>query len=443
MKARSFMLIAGEPSGDVLGAELVTALREQLDHASTLPSNDLQPLQTSLEPHFFGAGGPRMAAAGVDLIFDLTAHSVIGLADVLKKYLEFRRLFRQLHQLALERQPDTIICIDFAGFNRRFAKAIRQWTRPRTDWFHDWHPRLVQYVSPQVWASREGRAWQMARDYDLLLSIFPFEKGWYAKRLPRFHVEFVGHPIADRYSHLALTRVRPKAVGDEVRSLGFASKGPIDQRLFTSSPVTDLSLGQAVTGTDPRPKSPPTILLLPGSRSKELTHHLPVMLGALAELRAAVPGLRGRMVLPSEVFVEQARNLGVGDGIDVRAGGLPQALAEADLAIASTGTVTLECAYFGVPTVALYRISWPEYEIGKRLVKVRYIAMPNLLAGEALFPEFIQQDATPHNIARAGLELLRNESLRSSLKARLAGIIGSLGGPGASRRAARAILGCE
>ncbi len=398
MKARSFMLIAGEPSGDVLGAELVTALREELAHASALPASDLQPLQTSLEPRFFGAGGRRMAAAGVDLIFDLTAHSVIGVADVFKKYLKFRRLFCQLYQLALERQPDTIICVDFGGFNRRFVKAIRQWIRPRTGWFHDWRPRLIQYVSPQVWASREGRAFQMARDYDLLLSIFPFEKGWYAKRLPRFHVEFVGHPIADRYSQLA------------------------------------------PTATNPRPKSPPTILLLPGSRTKELTRHLPVMLGALAELRAAVPGLRARIVLPNQAFVEQAKDLGVGASIEIQAGGLPQALADADLAIASTGTVTLECAYFGVPTVALYKISWPEYEIGKRIVKVPYLAMPNLLAGEVLVPEFIQQEATPHNVAQASLELLRNESLRSSLKARLAGIVRSLGGPGASRRAAQAVL---
>ncbi len=433
------MLIAGEPSGDVLGAELVTALREELAHASALPTGDLQPLQASLEPQFFGAGGPRMAAAGVDLIFDLTAHSVIGLADVLKKYLEFRRLFRQLYKLALERQPDAIICIDFAGFNRRFAKAIRRWIRPRTGWFHDWHPRLIQYASPQVWASRAGRAFQVARDYDLLLSIFPFEKGWYARRMPRFHVEFVGNPIVDRYSQLAAT------MHNDVIPCGSRSDGILRQ-YSTTPPLHHSTAPESATlhviphSASPRAKSPPTVLLLPGSRPKELIRHLPVMLGALAELRAAMPGLRARMVLPNEVFVGQARNLGAGDGIEIQAGGLPQALADADLAIASTGTVTLECACFGVPTVAMYKISWPEYEIGRSIVKVRYLAMPNLLAGEALFPEFIQQDATPHNIAQAGLELLRNESLRSSLKARLAGIVGSLGGPGASRRAARAIL---
>ena len=88
--------------------------------------------------------------------------------------------------------------MDFSGFNRRFAHAIRQYTRGRADWFHDWNPRIIRYVSPQVWASREGRAYQMARDYDLVLSIFPFEKEWYAKRVPELRVEFVGHPIVER-----------------------------------------------------------------------------------------------------------------------------------------------------------------------------------------------------------------------------------------------------
>ena len=149
-----------------------------------------------------------MAAAGVDLAFDMTAHSVVGLSEVLKNYFKFRRLFHQLFQLALERQPDAIICVDFSGFNRRFAHAIRQYTRAHADWFHDWNPKLIQYVSPQVWASREGRAYQMARDYDLVLSIFPFEKDWYAKRVPQLPVEFVGHPIVDRYGEGRRARTR-------------------------------------------------------------------------------------------------------------------------------------------------------------------------------------------------------------------------------------------
>ena len=393
------MLIAGEASGDVLAAELVRALRQELANAEAIPTTDCQPLHTSLEPRFFGAGGPRMAAAGVDLAFDMTAHSVIGLSEALKHYLKFRRLFHQLYQFALQRQPDAIICVDFSGFNRRFAHAIRQYTRARSDWFHDWNPKLIQYVSPQGWAAREGRAWQMARDYDAVLSIFPFERDWYAKRVPQLRVEFVGHPIVDRF-------------GD-----GRGARGE----------------GRAVMGT-------PMVLLLPGSRPDELRRHLPVMIGALALIRAQLPNLRVRMVLPNESLVQQAKALSLPVNLEVRVGGLPESLVEANVAIASTGTVTTECAYFGVPTVALYKTSWSTYQIARRIVKVKYLAMPNLLANEEVFPEFIQAAARPENIARAALELLRDEGRRARVKSRLAEIVAALGGPGATRRAAQVIV---
>jgi lipid-A-disaccharide synthase len=393
------MLIAGEASGDVLAAELVRALRQELADAEAITTRDCQPLYTSLEPRFFGAGGPRMAAAGVDLAFDMTAHSVIGLSEALKHYLKFRRLFHQLYQLALQRQPDAIICVDFSGFNRRFAHAIRQYARARSDWFHDWSPKIIQYVSPQVWASREGRAYQMARDYDAVLSIFPFEKDWYAKRVPQLRVEFVGHPIAERYGEGRGTRCA----------------------------------GQGAMRT-------PMLLLLPGSRTSELARHLPVMIGALALIRAQVANLRVRMVLPSESLVQQAKALGLPVNLEVQVGGLPESLTEADLAIASTGTVTTECAYFGVPTVALYKTSWSTWQIARHIVKVKYAAMPNLLANEEVFPEFIQGAASPENIARAALELLRDEGRRARVKSRLAEIVASLGGPGATRRAAHVIV---
>jgi lipid-A-disaccharide synthase len=399
MKPKSFMLIAGEASGDLLAAELVRALRQTFAEAVVIPTADYQPLHTGLEPRFFGAGGPQMAAAGVELAFDMTEHSVIGLSEVLKHYLKFRRLFRQLFRLALKRQPDAIICVDFSGFNRRFAHAIRQYTCARADWFHDWKPTIIQYVSPQVWASREGRAYQMARDYDLVLSIFPFEQAWYAQRVPQLRVEFVGNPIAERYA----------------QEQGKQGKRRGDQ-------------------------GAPIVLLLPGSRPGELRRHLPVMIGALELLHAKVPNLRARMVLPNEGLVPQARASELPASLAVQVGGLPEAMAEADVAIASTGTVTIECAYFGLPTVALYKTSWSTWQIAKRIVKVKYAAMPNLLANEELFPEFIQAAATPDNIARAALELLCDEGRRAKVKARLAEVIAALGGPGATRRAAQAIV---
>ncbi len=393
------MLIAGEASGDMLAAELVRAIRQEFAEREAIPTTDYQPLGTSLAPRFFGAGGPEMAAAGVDLDLDLTAHSVIGLSEALRHYLKFRRLFHRLFRLALERQPDAIICVDFSGFNRRFAHAIRQYTRLRADWFHAWSPKIIQYVSPQVWASREGRADQIARDYDLVLSILPFEKAWYTRRVPQLRVEFVGHPIVDRYGE------RPGTTGEK--------RGG---------------------------KGAPMLLLLPGSRAGELRRHLPVMMGALALIRAKVVGLRARMVLPNDRLLQQARALGVPGSLEVRVGGLPAALAAADVAVASTGTVTTECAYFGVPTVALYKTSWSTYQIGRRLVKVKYLAMPNLLAGEEVYPEFIQGAASVHNIAEAAVALLRDEARRASIKAKLEQVVASLGSPGAPRRAAKAVM---
>jgi lipid-A-disaccharide synthase len=401
------MLIAGEASGDLLASELVSALRGQLPDAK-----------------FFGAGGAKMSAAGVELAFDLTQYSVIGISDVLKYYFKFRRLFNQLLALAIERKPDAIIGVDYGGFNLRFGHAVKEYVRNQRSASMPWNPKIVQFVSPQVWASRPGRANLLAADYDLLLSIFPFEKDWYARRAPQLRVEFVGHPMLDRIQ-------KP-----EVRV---------------------------------QKNSAPTILLLPGSRKSELQRHMPVMLGALKAIREKLPSVKAKMVLPDERLLNELiwiLTAGVSTAIrstrpiagplaiilandlskknlpdfEVQIGDLPQALAEADVAIASTGTVTMECAFFGVPTVTLYKTSWLTFQIGVRIVTVKSLTMPNLLADEEVFPEFIQHMATSENISRAALELLQDESRRTKIKAQLAKIVSSLGELGAANRAATAIL---
>jgi lipid-A-disaccharide synthase len=138
--------------------------------------------------------------------------------------------------------------------------------------------------------------------------------------------------------------------------------------------------------------------------------------------------------------MQQAKELGVPDTIKIQCGGLAEALSQADLSIASTGTVTMECARFGVPTVALYKTFWGNFVIAKNIVKVQYLAMPNLLAGEEIFPEFIQHAAAGDTIAQATLELLRDDVRRAKVKARLSEIIASLGEPGANVRAAKAVM---
>ena len=393
MNPKQFMLIAGEASGDLLAAELVSAL-----HDASKRSED------GRAPQFFGAGGPKMAAAGVELAFDLTQHSVIGISDVLKDYFKFRRLFNQLLKLAIERKPDVIIGVDFGGFNLRFGHAIKEYTR--TNPFSKWNPKIVQFVSPQVWASRPGRANLLAADYDLLLSIFPFEKDWYAQRVPKLRVEFVGHPMVGRFI-----------------SEGRVPRAPISDELGTHG------------------ARPSEILLLPGSRPDELRRHLPVMLGALELIQEKLPSIRVKMVLPNAALKKIADSLSTPQSnVEIQVGNLPHALAETDIAIASTGTVTMECAFFGVPTVTLYKTSWLTYQIARRIVTVKSLTMPNLLAKEEVFPEFVQGAATPEGISHAALELLQNEILRIRIKDRLVKIISQLGDPGANQRAATAIL---
>jgi lipid-A-disaccharide synthase len=387
------MLIAGEASGDLLAAELVSALLAASKHS-----------EDGRAPQFFGAGGAKMAAAGVELAFDLTQHSVIGISDVLKNYFKFRRLFHQLLALAIERKPDVVIGVDYGGFNLRFGHAVKEYVCNNP--FSKWNPKIVQFVSPQVWASRPGRADKLARDYDLLLNIFPFEKDWYARRVPQLRVEFVGHPMIGRFD-----------------SEGRVPQVPIYGNLGT------------------RGTRPSEILLLPGSRKSELQRHLPVMLAALKMIQEQLPATTAKMVLPNPALVSLAKSLGA--DLEIQIGELPWALAEADVALASTGTVTMECAFFGVPTVTLYKTSWLTYQIARRIVTVKSLTMPNLLAGETVYPEFIQQEATPENLARAALELLQDESRRAKIKAQLAKIIASLGEPGAAGRAAKAILSLQ
>ena len=400
MKPKTFMLIAGEASGDLLAAELVSALRTKVLADESGATTDVQPLRTELAPKFFGAGGPKMGAAGVELAFDLTKHSVIGISEVLKKYLEFHRLFNQLLRLAIERQPDVIIGVDYGGFNLRFGHAIRQHIRAHHNQFNNWNPKIIQFISPQVWASRSGRAYQLQDDYDLVLSIFPFEKEWYARRVPKLRVEFVGHPMVGRFAK------------SEVRSQ--------KSEVLTSSPQ---------------------ILLLPGSRADEVRRHLPMLLNVFKLIQEKLPTATGKIVLPNQTLKELADRLSVQrSNVEIQIGDLPSALATADLAITKSGTITMECAMFGVLAVVFYKTSWPTYYIGRQIVTVKYLAMPNLLADEAIYPEFIQHAATPENISCAALEILRDPARQQSVKARLGEIIKSLGGPGATARAAEAIM---
>jgi len=371
MSAHRIMFMAGETSGDALAVELLNALRAE-----------------GGEVEVFGAGGPKMEAAGVDLALDLTEHAVVGIWEAVSNYGKFKGFFDQLLDLAFERKPDAIICIDNPGFNLRFVRALRQRAAGT-----NWRPRIIYYISPQLWAWHSSRVHQIARDVDLMLSIFPFEKEWYAKRAPGLPVEFVGHPLCDRYPNLQFRE--PHELHD-----------------------------------------PPRLLLLPGSRGKEISRHLPTMAAAARKLK-----VDPMIVFPNDSLAAQARLLtpAVADW-DLRIGDLHKALVETDVAIASSGTVTLECAWFRVPTVVLYKTSWLTYLLGRMFVKINHIAMPNVLAECEMFPEFIQRAATSQNLVREVSRFLDKKNRRISLRTELNQIAHTLGPKGAATRAAKAVL---
>ncbi len=359
--AHSLMFIAGEASGDANAAELVKSLRAQ--------APDVQ---------LFGAGGPKMRDAGMELLLDLTEHAVVGLVEVLKNYGTFRRIFNQLLMEVGRRKPDAVVLVDFPGFNLRFAKAVKQ-RYPQT--------KVIYYISPQLWAWHASRAKQIERDVDLMLAIFPFEKAWYAAHAPKLHVEFVGHPMIDR---------------------------------FAGEP----------TGVKRDPK---LVLLLPGSREREVLKIWPI-------LARVVDQMPGDVTFVAAAVNEQMAGMMNHPRVTLEVGKAHELMQRAALAITASGTATMECAYFGCPMIVVYKVNWLTYLIGRIVVKVNWLAMPNVIAGRAIVPEFIQGDADPDRIAHTARELLKNDTARGTMQHELAAVVGSLGGPGASDRAAHLII---
>jgi lipid-A-disaccharide synthase len=351
---RSLMFIAGEASGDANAAPIVAALRPKVN--------------------VFGAGGPKMRAAGMELLLDLTEHAVVGLVEVLKNYGNFKRMFDELLAEVGRRKPTAVVLVDFPGFNLRFAKAVKQ-RFPAT--------KIIYYISPQLWAWHASRAKQIERDVDLMLAIFPFEKAWYAKRAPKLRVEFVGHPMAEK---------RPE--------------------------ITD--------------RRPQTVLLMPGSRVKEVEKLWPVMSQAVDRM----PGVE----FVAAAVDDRTAGMMKHPRVKVEIGAARDWMRRATVAIAASGTATMECAFAGCPMVVAYKVNTLTYLIAKMVVEVKWIAMPNVIAGREIVPEFIQGAATPEAIAGAATELLQDTGQREAMQRELAAVVASLGGPGASGRAAQAIL---
>lgn len=336
---------------------------------------------------FFGAGGREMRAiAGGDFL-DWADEAVVGLWDVLKKYGYFKAQFDRMLADVERVEPAAVIFIDYPGFNLRLAKALRQRNRGL---------KIIYYISPQVWAWNRGRIREMAGFLDLMLCIFPFEKPLYEKS--GLKTVFVGHPMLD-------------------------------------------SLGPKRTG---EPRDPQLVGLFPGSRGKEVRKIFPVMIEAAREMQRAKPALKFEAAAASEAVADAMREILGASGISadwcaITLRGSHGLMQRAAAGMVCSGTATLEAAFFGLPLVILYKVAWLTWVIGKQLVKVEHIGMPNILAGRGIAREFLQDAAQPRAIAAEMLRLLDDSTARAQLERDLAGVIAQLGEPGAGIRAAKAI----
>ena len=335
----------------------------------------------------YGVGGPMLRAAGQEQSFDLARHAVVGLTDVLKNLPKFLIFFRQVKAEIAKRKPDVVILVDYPGFNLRLAKALHQENPP---------PAIVYYVSPQVWAWKAGRAKTMERILERLLVIFPFEVEWFARNAPNLKTKWVGHPLADRW---------------------------IEQ------------------GKAQAPDGSPCIALLPGSRPKEIARHWPVLLATAARIAQEQRNVRFVSLatgpeMRQQLEEEWAKHPMSGVSLDIVSGQSLTLLNRCTMAIVASGTATLECAMAGLPMLVIYKTSWFTYLLGRLVVKLPYLSMVNVLAGEKVVPEFLQAAATPPRLTTAALQILRNPRGTERMAQRIRDVATKLGGPGAAERAA-------
>ena len=383
------MISCGEASGDLYAGALANALRERE------PAVDI-----------IGFGGDRLEAAGARLIGNFHGLSVTGLTEALRVVPRSFAMLRRLTDAARDFRPDVFVAIDFPDFNFRLMASLRRLGIP-----------VVYYISPQLWAWRAGRMSAMKQHVDRVLVIFPFEAALY--RDAGIPVEFVGHPLVD------LTQVTQSR--------------------------TDLLVEN---GLDP---AAPTVALLPGSRINEVTRIAPTVAAALPLIAARVPNVQfvvaaapnlseslfAPLIGPAEGGRYETHQPAVGAAFRrpvILRGRTDDVLAASDVAITASGTATVQCAIHERPMVVVYRLSSVTYRVGKPFVKVDTYAMPNLIAGDRIVPELIQDGFTPERTAEEVISFLIDRERYQRTRAALHDVRNRLGSSGASGRAADSIL---
>ncbi len=369
-------VVAGEASGDLLGSGVIAALRRRIPGAS-----------------FVGIGGPKMVAAGLQSWFPQEKLAVHGLVEVLAHIRELMGIRKELARRILDLRPAMFLGIDSPDFNLGLERKLR-----------DGGITTAHMVSPTVWAWRAGRIRTIRAAVDHMLVLLPFEEPIY--RAAGIPVTYVGHPLAD-----------------EIPAAPDMAAAREDLRL---------------------PRATPVIAILPGSRRSEIERMAPPFIRTARQVLERVPETRflvplitreTRELFEEILYREEAREL----PMSLLFGHAQEALAACDVALAASGTVTLEAALSGRPMVIAYRIAPLSYEIARWLIRVKYMGLPNILAGEAVVPEFVQDAATPDNLAQALANLLLDEPVRAAVQKRFAALHGMLR-RNAAETAAEALL---
>ena len=346
--------------------------------------------QLNPEAEVFGMGGDCLREAGGEVLFDIKDHSLMGFVEVLKKLPDVWKLRNAFIDLMEKRKPDVLLTIDYPGFNMRLAKLAKERGI-----------NVVYFIAPQVWAWRPGRAADVAKVTDKIACIFPFECDFYKSY--GADIEFIGHPLVDT--------VKPSLSRKEAEELAGKRTGH------------------------------PLILLMPGSREMEIQRLLPVMLDAVKILKQKRPELDFAIpraaTIAKEILEDSVRQAGL--NIRLIEGHNYDVMSVADLAIVTSGTVTLEAAMCGLGCEILYKSSPVSFWIAKRVVKIPNIGLPNIVAGRQIEPELLQDDCTPENIAATALKMLEPERF-AQLQRDLQEVKEKLGEPGAVKRVSELVL---
>ena len=369
------MVVAGEASGDLHGANLA---REILD---------LDPQVT-----LYGMGGESMASAGVEILQDIANLAVMGIVEVLGRLWDIRQAMRKLTEQFTSQPPDLLILIDYPGFNLILAKKAKQLNIP-----------VLYYISPKVWAWREGRVKQIKQFVDRLAVILPFEKEYF--RQHGISVDYVGNPLLDS--------VQTK----------YSKKDFLKQH--------DIDPSSTIVG------------LMPGSRKTEISRLLPLFLQVAAKLSSAIKNTVFLLPLAPTLTIKDLEKSGLQESnVDLRiiSENHYDMMAACNAAMAASGTLTLELAILKVPLVVSYRVAPLSYLIGKHFIKVQFVSLVNLIAGKEVVRELLQNEATPENVFQEMFRLLKDREVQRNMKQQLAEVAGQLGGPGASKRTAKLAL---